>query len=473
MFSFDSVPLTPLDQTLPLTTAVSFLLFFHPEDINSALQILRSGWERSVRQLPLLAGNVVNQSGDGQKRGIRYLVPSYRSLSVDDLVETRYHSLPLSAVNGREVEDQLVASLSSSEGQAVSRVVLNVMKDGIVFCLTWSHTIFDGNGASLLVEMLADTCRGKASRLPPSYGTEINLRKMIASLERPAKMCPQEFSDLFTNGEKENSDLPMAEKRLITHSFHVSPARLHLLRDSCNTFLRQWTSLNQKEKTPPFLTKNDVLTSAVSVCVTRSRNKGTRAAIASKKIHFGMAVDVRRQLNLLLEDGQQYLGNTFITIAVHADIPSTQENAKGQDSFIKGMKMTDFYLTTYIASQVRKKLLTIDRSHVSSLVSYIRDNSADRQMVFETWDLAFSSVRHLPLHSLEFGEALGRVRDFKDYKSDSDGSVYVLAKRPYPGPRDEEEQMQLLLTLDEEDMNIFLEDPLIIWLQGHSCNSRV
>ncbi|KAJ5289175.1 hypothetical protein N7478_002205 [Penicillium angulare] len=472
MCSFDPVPLTPLDQTLPSTTTVSFLLFFQPEDINSALQVARSGWEQLVHRLPLLAGNVANQSVEGQKKERRFIVPANCPPTVDELVEIRYQPLKLADIDSREAEGRLVASLRSSEAQAVSRVVLNVMKNGIVFCLTWSHGVFDGNGASLLVEMLADICQGNVSHSKTSHTIEVKLRKMISNLHRPSQDCLRDFSDLLTSGEEEEENLD-PERSLVNHSFPLSSARLYLLRESCDTFLRQWSSLNQ-EKSPPSLTTNDILTSAVALCVTRSRNKGTQAPQVLTTVDFGMSVDVRKHLGISTGDGQQYLGNTFVTIAVHADLPPTQKDSgRNRHQLGNGIEMTDFSLITYLASQVRHKLSAINRAHVSSLVSYLRETIANRQVFFETWGMTFSSVRHLPLHSLDFGGKLGRVRDFKDYKSDSDGSVYVQAKRPDFSQKVGEGQVQLLITLNTVDMNIFMKDPLIAWLQGLPRNSRL
>ncbi|OBT67643.1 hypothetical protein VE03_03828 [Pseudogymnoascus sp. 23342-1-I1] len=469
MFSFDPIPLTPLDYALH-PHPISMVLFFRVEDVDTGLLNLVEASESLLQFLPLLAGQIAILPGPDQKVNRRYIVPLSEASTIESWVEVRHQSLNISDFDLNHVALQhLVAPWNPANEATVTQITITALSDGIALCLTFNHGVFDASGGCVVLETLAGICQG----LPPptSFEQEVMLRNKITDIKAPPKPSQgleNQFIKFATVVKPELKSVP----RLKTQRLTLSAPRVNELVKVCNSSCAEWETIrNYRLKKPClFVSTNDVCTAALALCVARAKNLGSKSGCPSQEIHFGMAVGIRSQLALILDEDVPFMGNAIVAVPIRSQLPPIPESI---DAIHKcnGVELADVYYTSYIASLVREQVVGVDEHRVLSTLGYLQETLDGEEAYLAGWGNPFSSLRKLSLYNLDFGASLGSIVDFHLYPGDTEGAVYTLPKRvPEAGQKKADVPLELLITLNEVDMDFLHSRPLFQWLLGKSSH---
>ncbi|KAB8216638.1 hypothetical protein BDV33DRAFT_207189 [Aspergillus novoparasiticus] len=465
MLSFQPIPFTPLDNLLH-PHPMSFILFFNVEDINAGIRILTDATSRLLQYIPLLSGVKADLPVSGFKSSKHFIVPPSNELTLQSWVKVQQLSLQMVKFHSDPVLlQQLIDRSWPTEERCLTRITITGLADGVALCLTADHYAFDGRGAFLILEMLADICQGRSPRIVHEH--EVILRNMISSLRPVSSALSRDFSKDFINYDNvvKPEFRPALEVR--SQRFTLSFPRLMKLTETCNG---SWNAVPKSSKTEEniSLSLNDVCVSAIALAIMKARNKGSRSKEPSGKIDFGMAVDIRRHLGRVLDGMASYLGNTIVAVSVHTNLPPIPIQFK-KTSGLPGIVHDDIYHIFHLGKYLRKELMAIDEDYVCHLLKFLHGNKRNEQVFLAGWGMPFSSLLRLPFYALEFGPNLGSAADFQTVFGGSDGSVYILPRRrPMDGDAEVDTvPIEVCIALDRRDMDQLQVQPLFRWLQGN------
>lgn len=467
--TFKPFRLTPVDHTLP-KVYIFKSLYFRSVDTTSSLSRLQSGIDILVSRLPFISGEVapcddlvnktgvlqVEMSGPSLQEMPMLLVKSFpgrpwperRNMSI--LLDESYHPLP--------------GVIPKSHARPVVRFQANLLPDGLVLCMGYNHSVFDGTGAGTILEMLADCCRDGPEgiiSLPITGELEDHLRQRLldAAVENP----PREPYDMHCA----DTEMPVGDEgcpaMFPTCAFLLSPERIDSLRDACNTLLghlesagtgseSQETPYYSDARRPKYVSSNDVLTALLAVSVERARE--IVGAQERESNSLAMAVDLRGRLKSMPKN---YLGNLVTTVWASYHRPR-ESDPSGILQMIPKLNRPnigddDLLWIASVAIRIRLGLEAIDEKHIRGLVHYLQEKEDWAHFGIHFTDPIFiSSWRHLKVYDLEFGPGLGKIEQFEMNVGNTDGLCVVMPANRRVGKNEHKPLWDIRFILNPEVM---------------------
>ena len=394
--------------------------------------------------------------------------------------------------------DHAVASLDSqffplplilppSEPRPVMRLQANVVADGVILSMAFSHSVLDGTGTSVVHEMLAGCCRAAATdslpSLPTSGDEEAALRNHLTTAGdggHPEIDHSGEIGQSYAYERKEGDEaskqesMQLLEAGLQTRTFIFSPERLEHLRKACSGFLPLLSHLyiqtaDSTRKSPRFLSSNDVLTALLGFCIERTRGK-SGVDVSSPSRHMTFAVNFRNRLTTLPD---HYLGNAVFPSRVYFRIPADEPpDLDSLENLVdlhrlqgSGIDARSLLGIANQAFQSRAGILAYDDAFLRSWMAFVTMQPDYESMNLRFGDTIASSWRDLKINSLDFGDGLGRVDNFELNIDVADGACTIMPEtRLDPLATAPKAPWDVRISLKTQEMAVFERDLLIDWL---------
>lgn len=461
--SFEPYVLTPLDHIIK-NFYVSCFLSFPLHDPNTAVAALKDGVERLTCALPFLSGAIVPSSRLPGKRNVMEIHPSPESLEWIPMLQIKYHrdtTLVATCSPGPSGCYEFDGSWSSlpiiipaDRPSPIARFQANVFPDGILLCMTLTHACFDASGLGTILKMLATFCCANSAThlplsLPTTYAKEASSRQIILdSAIPPSASNSKAYSRIF----KSNDIIPGLDKDLSSRRFSFSASKIRALKDACNAA--------RPADQDPILSRNDVLTALLAICMNRARQNEQTNSLPSS---LGVPVNLRRRFHpSLLEN---YLGNAIMALVVEIDPPTVHSALRCGTTPLHA----DLNELTTLSLRIRKELILLDqKAYIGGLISYLREQSDWGATSIGFTDITVSSLRHLDINGLDFGPEIGRVNSFDVQSGMYPGICDILPTcgsnmNDAGGTNLTEAPWDVCITLENSAWSAFMEDGLMLW----------
>lgn len=485
---FEPFRLSPVDHSLPKVYIFKFL-YFRAVDSTSGLSVLRNGVDRLTSCLPFLSGEVTACTDFKGKTGVLQVqMPSLALQEVPmllveyylDRVLPAYPSPTKNSAESKECASSLDHSyrplpdfIPVSQPRPVLRFQANFLADGLVLCMAYNHSVFDGTGAGTVLEMLADCCGADSARgisLITTGDIESKLRWSLSSASvAVSKDSQAEYAIYCAHTEVEADSFPTM---LGNYPLLLCSEKIECLRDACNGLLPhviytygrcRTLPANDDMNWPRSLSTNDVLTAFLAIGVERARQAAPSPQPRSTCL--AMAVNLRGRLASM---PSHYLGNLVTTVwASHFRSPNrpgtlflTCSTSKQLD-----IEMDDLLWIADVAFQVRLRLNSIDEEHACGLIHYLHRQDDWEQIGIHFTDPIFvSSWRHLKVYELDFGPGIGQIENFEMDVGTSDGICIVMpADSKKTDMKNKPPPWDIRLILNPEAKDAMIKDSLFCW----------
>ncbi|EAW15308.1 putative acetyltransferase [Aspergillus clavatus NRRL 1] len=425
--AFEPFPLTPLDRASPEVYTDCFMIF-DLENPLDGIPTLQRGIDRLVSEFPFIAGEI--DSGH-----VKCPSPAVSSIP---MLLVKHHPHTTSPPGGWDKSHSpLPRFIPSTEPRPVLRFQANVMSNGIVLCLSFSHAVLDGTGAGTLLEALAACCReSPADELPTDVGTEKRSRDNLFDATLPHDRRKDHDAEYTIEPLAFEMPVDISTRRLIFSSESV-----RTLKDTCTALLRE-QGIDTVQ-----LSSNDVFTAFLAVCISQAQNALKRHP---KESDIVMAVNLRNKLQPAIPDS--YLGN-MVTVMRTEFNPRLCHCAEIDDE--RKSRIAE------LAFKIRTRLTSFDDEHVRSLVSYIKDQN-DWSMVNMKFSgmMSITSWRHLNVCALDFGPGLGRIGFDVPTVGAPDGLCILMPRQAKAGSGGlHNAPWDIYLSLDSPVMDTLMKDP--------------
>lgn len=450
---FEPYTLTPLDH-VKLHLQMPFFGIFLLDNPSAGVAILSEGIDRLIKQLPFLAGNVVNMNKTGVPENV-YQVQRPRGdfMQEHPMLKIKYHPQRCPerdvkrdansiSYNDTFTENFVPLQFGNSlfDPQPVLRFQANVMQNGIILCFSFHHRAMDGYGLGVVLETLAVCCRFREREVgifPTEPGSQVYARRQIfeASTQNDS-----DYSELYGSSHLEKT-LSSVSDSTISCIYTLDPQKVKQLRDACNLLAyllldeKQLESLKRKirghVKTSAMcclFSQDDIVTSLIWLCGTRARNDLTSNSPSSCTSSLMRVVDVRTVLKPTLP--RDYIGNavaftrsSFPMTRFHASqsVKKTYQEPELAEKFDE----KDILLLFHLVCETRKSHRKIDNDHVRGLISHMMNQKDWSKYIFSSADVGVSSFRHAIFNRLDFGSLLGRFHDFDIPENRTEGFAWI------------------------------------------------
>lgn len=508
MANFSPFSLSSLDHAL-LAVYIPQNLCFRTSDHQQCLSRLHAGINLLLTRLPFLSGEVVPRTDHGAKPGELRVQPGDTFDAIPMLTIKHFTDviLPPVLIGGSNSlrTDHAVASLDSqffplplilppSEPRPVMRLQANVVADGVILSMAFSHSVLDGTGTGVVHEMLAECCRAAAMdslpSLPTSGEEEAALRNRLTTAGdggHPEIDHSGEIGQSYAYERKEENEdckegteaskqesIQLLAAGLQTRAFIFSPERLEHLRKACSGFLPLLSHLyiqtaESTRKWPEFLSSNDVLTALLGFCIERTRAK-SGVDVSSPSRHTTFAVNFRNRLTTLPD---HYLGNAVFPSRVYFRMPADEPpDLDSLENLIdmhrlqgSGIDARSLLEIANQAFQSRAGILAYDDAFLRSWMAFVTMQPDYESMNLRFGDTIAASWRDLKINSLDFGDGLGRVDNFELNIGVSDGACIIMPEtRLDPSATAPKAPWDVRISLKTQEMAVFERDLLIDWL---------
>ncbi|KAJ5267452.1 hypothetical protein N7478_010260 [Penicillium angulare] len=498
MVTFNPFSLSSLDHAL-LAVYIPQNLCFRTTNHQQCLSQLQDGIKLLLDNLPFLSGEVVPWTDSCAKPGEMRVQPGTTFAGIPMLTIKHFKDVILPPVliegGGSSQTDQAVAALDGeyfplplilppSEPRPVMRLQANVMADGVILSMAFSHSVFDGTGTGRIHEMLAECCRAAATQTSPNLPTDEKKEELLRHVlttagegEHPEIDHSGEVGQSYAYESKEDGEAGQAESMellgtgLATRAFILSPEKLERLRKACSELLPLLTRLSAKEQKewPTFLSSNDVLTGAFAFCIEKAR-KENGIDMSSKSRHLTFAVNFRKRLQAIPDC---YLGNAVFPSRIYFQLPTdsdvdldTLENSLDlQPLQESGINVRDLLEIANQAFQSRVGISSYDDAFLRSFMAFMTKQEDYEATNLRYGNLIASSWRDLKINSLDFGPGLGHVDNFELNIGVADGAMTVLpeVKRDLLATK-KKAPWDVRVSLANQTMGSFQQNTLIAWL---------
>ncbi|PYH93958.1 hypothetical protein BO71DRAFT_484189 [Aspergillus ellipticus CBS 707.79] len=413
--------LTPLNH-IPAKLFLPYILYFDTPDPQTAVNTLQKGIDKVISQLPWLAGDVKHFDHDEDIRS--HPVQSY---------------LPLPTF--RPVSEQ----------RPVLRFQANVFPSKIVLAMSFWHSVFDGTGAGVILEAVAECCKTPSdeSETPIAQliaNTHPLLRKKVSNfptqcqtrLDHPELGVPV-FDPNTSTAQWDAMESALADA-VETARYTFSPEKVSQMKDTCTQVLPKL-----QQSSASWISSNDIITAVLAICVDRTLHP--ERANKTESADFLMAVDLRSRVQPPLPE--TYPGNAIFP--VHDSI-YLQETAgqTGEDA--------DLLHLTHLALRVRSKLASMDETLAYSAPAAVADCDDWTKIEASPADIIVTSWRGLKMFSLDFGAGLGHIEDFEPGLALVPGGCIFLPSRVERSGSTP--PWEVCITLKKGDSQTLAKDPL-------------
>lgn len=484
--SFHPFVLSPIDH-LHTKGYPGFMLSFKPKDPQSCVLILKSAATALLEKFPFMAGEIVTLPELNGIKNVDKVVPPLKQITVDQIFQVKSFNSSLSSFttlasgatrSGKDTLDfinQLSAHpmlLPPADRQPTMGIQVNVFSDGIILAVDVCHHVFDGPGEGHIIETLAYYCQHPPSDYPPTPPVcQYEKQKAVFDEFRTIATDPISHMDDVSRMQGEQDVPPerlpeiiaqlAASLSTIRFSFPDSQARA--LADQCNELLAAAAHRQGDPGTPPpKVSRNDVLTALLSVCIKRARIATQHTGAADPNaIELLTGVNMRERLNL--PASKDYIGNMALTRIASMQL---DENAKAQltGNGSNGSKNL-LPIIAELAAIIRNKLRTMDAQHFQDVVSYVQQTDEWSKPYFRfAGDVNFGTARYFDAYNLQFGAALGPVKTFDFPLGITDGICFFVP--PSIGRKGEDKPWEVDVTVDAKSLELLRRDDLICWILG-------
>ncbi|KAJ3548614.1 hypothetical protein NM208_g916 [Fusarium decemcellulare] len=458
MFEPKTHRLSPLDWLMP-RSYVSHIICFASSSA-PVPQILRNGLVGTLKDVPYLASEIVDQS---RPKGSVTL--SEPCAGVDDLFYMRdlsatvnYNDLRAqdfapSTFNGLDVFGALGCSASRPR---VFQAMLTLMSGGFVLSVSVHHSTTDITGFGALLKIWASHCSSHSSR-PISFsdnwldrGALFPIRHEVADaapIDLPALLHREAEDDVQKREPVENFD------QLETLIFKYSSNTLRTLKDE----------VIQRLDTDeiPWVSTSDILYGLLWSAViyaenqdqidTASVNLARRSILRRKQVrHLRIPVNVRGRLSPSLP--QNYLGAAFgVCLATVEKADLIDIGAKSGEESIAALAR--------VAMAVRKAISSVDDKAIKEAVAYLaaQDDLTGLKLGPQAAHVTIVSWADENVYELDWGKDLGHCEAVR---------IPELRKKRHPIilPRLTNGDLEFLVCFNKSTMDLF-RDGLIRNLQ--------
>ncbi|CAI7638943.1 unnamed protein product [Penicillium palitans] len=463
--TFEPYVASSFDHSMPRIHLAAFLTFSLDEP-SKAIPILEDGVERLVKYLPFLTGNVACSTRvPGKEKVFEIQPPTKQFLLQHPMFRIKYHEQPIFSRYSRHVVAQdiflnediipIPFALAEDYPSPIFRFQVNVMPDGIISCYNFHHTAIDGIGTAVIMDALAALCRS------PNAGPEIIQTNPLKEQESRLKIF-KAGSALSIKGHSQNENLsslceptprwipPIPASR----KFVLDADKIAKLRTECATILN-----NQSNPHASKISSNTILTALIWLCTIRAIIKTEPTPTPTKSCAV-LVAEARSKLRPKLP--LSYIGNAVIFHDVYtplAAIVSSTTGSNNKTHTTPRLDYDDIKLLAELASAVYTALGSISDENIREFISAsaASDNWAPST---RPRDVIVSSLRSIPTYQLDFGPALGPVRDFDLPEHRVPGQAWIFPAR-YKG---RSSPWEVRLTLEPAIMGNVEKDRLMMWL---------
>ncbi|KAK6067119.1 transferase [Seiridium cupressi] len=333
------VKFSPVDQVTPPIYSRRILIFSRPDHgREEAVLALKSGLERTINEIPILAGQMgYTPTGWTVKNGHALLRVKDVDLRFSDLQKNNYPEAMLPA-------DLLssVPTLADPENEwHSSRFQANLIQGGLLLVISINHTTMDGHGITRVIEALARNCRYPvpAVHLDPICldRSALSHCKGDADIDKLAAYSIVHGTPRFLNSEN-----------IVTTSFRIPVHALKALK----------TASSSKEG---WITTHD----AVNALCWRTHARGrylTKLVSDNDIARFAFPVEFRRLLDPPLSP--QYIGNAVLMTKVELPV----NELLGPDGL------------SIAAAAIRAGVRQVDAAHVNNFIAVAKSLETPGQL---------------------------------------------------------------------------------------------
>ncbi|KAJ5858308.1 Transferase [Penicillium rubens] len=462
---FEPYVATPFDHLIK-DFFVSCFLSFPLNDPNAAVSALKDGIERLTVALPFLSGVRVPSSKLPDKRNVMEIRPSPDSLQWSPMLQIKHHfdttlAATCSQSSGFDASWSSLPTIITDRPCPLIRFRAHVFPDGVLLCTTINHAAFDGTGLGNILKMLAECCCANSPTrlsvsLPTDYAREASSRQvMLESATLYSTPNLEAYGRMFQS----NDIVPGLGKDITTRRLFFSASKIRALQDACNT-----ASPYDQD---PTLSKNDVLTALLAICINRARRHKQANSLTTT---LGTPVNLRRKFSPSLSDS--YLGNAIILLVIELD-PPTVRSSPGCETTVLHTHLNEL---TSLALRIRRELILLNQeNYTGGLMSYLREQSDWGTSCLRFTDITVSSLKHLDIDNLEFGPKIGRVASFDVQSGMNSGICDIMPTCGRIRAEDisgaggmnlDESPWEVCVALDNLEWRSIMEDSLLLWALG-------
>ncbi|KAI4210474.1 MAG: hypothetical protein LQ351_006700 [Letrouitia transgressa] len=476
--------LTPLDHLMPRHYVVKLLYFPQQQNTDAdtahLTTTLRSGFQRTLEAIPILAGTVqpVPESAEKQTGSLCVGAPWN---AIDDLLHVNdLTSSDLDYENLKEAHFPMTISeryplfsilMTRPEPMGVVNSVVmaqvNFIRGGTILVLILHHSFMDGLGGAVVVGTWAAFCRGDEQAGKMATDEMMNRERLMHDGRDHGNERLEDFPEYINtskpskqgDGEKStatNANLQSGhdeqKTQIESEVFFFPQSRLAELKTAVSAALPHGSDAEKAK--PSYISTNDALSALVFTCITAARKKARTQPLpltgpsppSEETVPFGLTLSGRRLLNPPLP--HNYIGN--MSLFCYLDFPlSTASSASTSN-------------TSAIAQKIRTRILSLDEKYVYNLISAIHkvdDNSkiepACRKVIGkEGWQVMITPWTDQGYYKMDWGAAVGvceRMRLPKARVAALDGVVIVLPR--IGEDREEVERgLEVMVALEREVM---------------------
>lgn len=363
-----------VDQVTPPIYSRRILIFSrHDDNREQAVLALRSGLQRTVNEIPILAGQM-GYSLDGWtvKNGHARLRVKDVDMAFSELQLTNFSEAMLPAD-----EVSSVPTLADPEFEWHScRIQANFIRGGLLLVISINHTTMDGYGITRVIEALSRNCRIQEP-IGPFEPVDLD-RSPLSSFKGEANVAKLDAYSIV----RVAAPLGQVPARIITTSFRLPPVALKALKTAAS---------------PPedWITTHD----AVNALCWRNHARGRyKAKIVSDEdiARFAFPVEFRQLTQPPLSP--QYIGNAVLMTKVELPV----KTLLGPD----GLSLA--------ASAIRAGVRRVDAAYVDNFIAVAGSLDTPGQMKInlklEHRNTAFGSTSYKSFahSSLDWDAALGK-----------------------------------------------------------------
>ncbi|PYI06216.1 hypothetical protein BO78DRAFT_120644 [Aspergillus sclerotiicarbonarius CBS 121057] len=448
----DLLALSPLDH-IPAKLFLPYILHFDTSVHQTALSTLQKGIDTLILQLPWLAGDVILHSAPGGPKNRMHIAPPCIPLSEVPMLRVKhfddnedFHSHPVQSYL------PLPTFIPASQQRPVLRFQANVFPNKIIVAMSFWHSVFDGTGAGIILEAVAECCKAaNGERETPLVQTlaktHVDLRKMVSGFPSKCKTRLDHSVELGTpvfdpntSTEQWNAMEWAMASSVETKRYSFSPKKVAKVKNICTQLLPQLQS-------SAWISSNDIITATLAICVDRALHP--ERASKTKSADFLMAVDLRSRVQPPLP--KTYLGNSIFP--VHDEIYF--EDVAGQTG-----DDADLLHLAHLALRVRTKLTSMDETLMHSASAAVADYDDWTKVEAGPAGIIVTSWRGLTVFSLDFGAGLGHIADFEPGLTLVPGGCIFLPSRESLEQSGSTPTWEVCITLKTGDSQVLETDSL-------------
>ncbi|KAJ5819374.1 hypothetical protein N7474_004965 [Penicillium riverlandense] len=448
----DLLGLSPLDH-IPAKLFLPYILFFDTADPQTAVQSLQKGIDKLISQLPWLAGDVILHSAPGGPKNRMHIARPRSSPSGVPMLQVKHfdHDKDF-RTHPVHTYLPLPTFIPASEQRPVLRFQANVFPSKIALAMSFWHSVFDGTGAGVILEAVAECCKtaNDDSKCPIAQTiaeTHSELRKKVSSFPSQCQVRLDHSVELGTpifdpniSTEQWNAIESAAASAVETKRYTFSPDKVAKVKAICTQFLPQLQS-------SAWLSSNDIITATLVICIDRTLHPDRADKTGSAD--FLMAVDLRSRIQPPLPE--TYLGNSIFP--VHDEIYFKETAGQtGEDA--------DSLHLTQLALHIRNKLASMDETIAYSASAAVAEYDDWTKIEANPAGIIVTSWRSLKIYSLDFGARLGYIEDFEPGLALVPGGCIFLPSRVSLENSGSTPPWEVCITMKKGDNQVLVQDPL-------------